>query len=222
MSFLSICPSAFGKLLHHEAAPPLFLVLEKLSVRVFGDSELALRGPVLILGCLSLALFAQAAPRILSSWPATLAVGLFAFSDRLIWHAIEAKPYAVDVLVAVTVIVGYLRTRSLPLRCQCAIWALVLPIAEWFVVSRVFCRWRSATGALASGDSCKLARSIRVFHAWSRCCRLLCRSRAWASKGSARWGDDWLLGQSICRLEPAILRAHLDCWFNNGSLALTR
>src|SRR5437763_3861200 len=30
----------FGKLLHHEAAPPLFLVLERLTVESFGDSEL--------------------------------------------------------------------------------------------------------------------------------------------------------------------------------------
>src|SRR5207244_1200171 len=83
----------FGKLLHHEAAPPLFLALERLTLLAFGDSELALRSPVLLVGCASLVLFASLARRVLASWPAALAAGLFAASDRLIWHATEAKPY---------------------------------------------------------------------------------------------------------------------------------
>src|SRR5438045_3062622 len=48
----------FGKLLYHEASPPLFLVLERLTLRTLGDSELALRLPVLLIGCASLLLFA--------------------------------------------------------------------------------------------------------------------------------------------------------------------
>jgi hypothetical protein len=121
----------FGKLLHHEAAPPLFLVLERLTLLVLGDSELALRSPVLVIGCLSLVLFSSVARRLLPPWPAVLAVGLFAFSDRLVWHATEAKPYAVDIAVAALVAWGYVRTRQLPLRVQCALWVAVLPIAEW-------------------------------------------------------------------------------------------
>jgi hypothetical protein len=121
----------FGKLLHHEAAPPLFLVLEHLTMNVLGDSETALRMPVLVLGCVSLILFARVARSQLSPWPATLAVALFAFSDRLIWHATEAKPYAVDVFIAVLVIAGYIHSRAWPLRWQCALWLAILPLAEW-------------------------------------------------------------------------------------------
>src|SRR5262245_41919256 len=90
----------FGKLLHHEAAPSLFLVLGRRALRMGGASELALRMPVLAIGCMSLVLFASLARRLLSPWSAALAVGLFAVSDRLVWHATEAKPYAVDVFVA--------------------------------------------------------------------------------------------------------------------------
>jgi hypothetical protein len=120
-----------GKLLHHEAAPPLFLVLERLTLLGLGDTELALRFPVLLVGCLSLVLFAVVAGRLLPSWPAVLAVGLFAFSDRLVWHSTEAKPYAVDVAVAVFVAWGYVVSRGRPVWLQCLLWLVVLPVAEW-------------------------------------------------------------------------------------------
>ena len=128
----------FGKLLHHEAAPPLFLVLERLVATLAGDSELALRVPVFLVGCGSLVLFASLARRLLSPWPAVLAVALFAGSDRLIWHAAEAKPYAVDAFVAILVAWGYLRTRELPVRVQCALWVAVLPVVEWLTFPGCF------------------------------------------------------------------------------------
>ena len=128
----------FGKLLHHEAAPPLFLVLERLTLQTVGDSALALRLPVLVIGCLSLVIFASLARRIVPPWPAALATALFAGSDRLVWHATEAKPYAVDVFVAVLVAWGYVRTRGLPLRVQCALWLAILPAAEWLTFPGCF------------------------------------------------------------------------------------
>jgi len=121
----------FGRLLHHEAAPPLFLALERLTVVTCGDSELALRIPPLLIGCFSLIVFADLAHRVLARWPAALAVGLFAASDRLIWHATEAKPYAVDVFVAVLVTWGFVRTLDWPLGLRCAAGVVILPVAEW-------------------------------------------------------------------------------------------
>lgn len=121
----------FGPLEHFVPAPPLFLVLERLGMLALGDSTLALRVPTLLAGCASLVLFALAVRRVLPDWPAVLAVGLFSVSDRMIWHATEAKPYAVDVFVSCLVLWGYIRTRDLPLTWQCGLWALVLPVAEW-------------------------------------------------------------------------------------------
>lgn len=128
----------FGKLLHHEAAPPLFLVLERLTLLAFGDAEQTLRLPVFLIGCGSLVLFAVLARQLLPPWPAALAAALFAASDRLIWHSAEAKPYAVDVFVAVLVAWGFVRTRNLPLRIQCALWLAVLPLAEWLTFPGCF------------------------------------------------------------------------------------
>src|SRR3954468_4609931 len=86
----------FGPLIHHQAAPPLFLVMERLALLTLGDSEAALRLPVLLLGCVSLVLFASLARRVLDPVPAAVAAGLFAVSDRLIWHAGEVNAYGAD------------------------------------------------------------------------------------------------------------------------------
>jgi hypothetical protein len=122
----------FGPLIHHQAAPPLFLAMERVALLTLGDSEIALRLPVLLTACVSLVLFALLARRILSPIPAAVATGLFAVSDRLIWHATEVKPYAVDALVAVLVAWGYVRTRHWSLVAQGGLWAVVLPLLIWF------------------------------------------------------------------------------------------
>lgn len=124
-------PGFFGPLIHHQAAPPLFLCMERVAFLALGDSEAVMRLPVLLLGCLSLVMFALLARQVLDPIPAAVATGLFAVSDRLIWHATEVKPYAIDALVAVAVAWGYVRTRHWPLVRQCAPWAVVLPVLLW-------------------------------------------------------------------------------------------
>lgn len=84
-----------------QAAPPLFLLLQKTFLSVLGFSEYALRTVPLVCAILALALFARLALEMLRPAAALFATGLFAFSPMLIWHGSEAKPYAVDVFVAV-------------------------------------------------------------------------------------------------------------------------
>lgn len=84
-----------------QAAPPAFLFAQVHLYRHFGNSELALRIPALAAGCLCLAFFAFLAWSVLRDSPAgcVLAVALCAFSDRLIWHSAEVKPYSLDFLI---------------------------------------------------------------------------------------------------------------------------
>src|SRR5262249_12900512 len=89
-----------GPLMWHEASPPLFLWLERAVVLVLGDSTYALRLVPLLASCLSVVLFTSTVRRLLTPVAAFWAALLFAASDRLLWHACEAKPYAVDVLLA--------------------------------------------------------------------------------------------------------------------------
>lgn len=90
-----------GKLDYHQAAPPLFLLAERGMYRLLGGSELSLRLLPLLAGCAAVVLFAVLARRMLTPWAAVVALALFCFSDRLIWHATETKQYGIDVLAAV-------------------------------------------------------------------------------------------------------------------------
>ncbi|HEX5467794.1 MAG TPA: glycosyltransferase family 39 protein [Gaiellaceae bacterium] len=89
-----------GTLDYTQAAPPGYLVLEKLAVSLFGDSELALRSVAIAAAVLSVPLFWIVARRILAPWAAVLALGIFAFTGPLLMHAGEVKPYSSDVFFA--------------------------------------------------------------------------------------------------------------------------
>src|SRR5262245_3299707 len=99
----------------NEAAPPLFLWLERVVVLVLGDSPFALRLIPLLASCAALPLIAATAARRLPARGAFWAVLLVAVSDRLLWHACEAKPYSLDVMLAALMLFAFDRTEHWPL-----------------------------------------------------------------------------------------------------------
>lgn len=118
-----------GPLRHHEAAPPLFLMLERLVYLCGGDSEWALRLPAFLASCATVILKVPVARALVPAVVVPVAVGLIAGSEMLCWHSCEAKPYAVDALVALGLIaVGVL------VRCerrQFWIYSLTAPALIW-------------------------------------------------------------------------------------------
>lgn len=120
-----------GPLLHSEAAPPLFLWLERAVLLLFGDSLTSLRLLPFAASCLALVVFADAVRRLVPIQAACWAVALLAFSDRQLWHACEAKPYAVDVLVGVGILRGWLAVRTQSVARQCLMWLPWMPILLW-------------------------------------------------------------------------------------------
>jgi hypothetical protein len=104
-----------GALRFHEAAPPLFLWVEKTAVLLLGDGVDVLRLPPFLASCAALPLLAWAAGRLLEARAVPWAVFLFAASEQLAWHACEAKPYAFDVLVAVALVALWAATGGGPL-----------------------------------------------------------------------------------------------------------
>ncbi|HSQ55074.1 MAG TPA: hypothetical protein VLM40_04950 [Gemmata sp.] len=120
-----------GPLLHAEAAPPAFLMAERGVALTLGDGIFALRLLPFLASCLALILFASTCRRLLGPLSAALAVGLFAVSDRLLWHSCEAKPYALDVLVAVAAAWWFVRTEGWPLCRRCIPTTLAAPFAIW-------------------------------------------------------------------------------------------
>jgi hypothetical protein len=117
-----------GPLEYAEAAPPLFLWLEKLVVLALGDGTYALRLLPFLASCVALILFAWLARQVLRPRAMTWAVLVFACNDHLLWHACEAKPYSFDVLAAVSLAALYWRGRTWPLGRQLLLQALLTPI----------------------------------------------------------------------------------------------
>jgi hypothetical protein len=117
-----------GPLEYAEAAPPLFLWLEKLVVLTLGDGTYALRLLPFLASCAALMLFAWLARQVLRPRAVAWAVLIFACNDHLLWHACEAKPYSFDVLAAVCVAALYWHSRAWPLYRRLLIQALLVPI----------------------------------------------------------------------------------------------
>ena len=128
----------FGPLLHFEAAPPLFLVVERSFMYLIGDGPSSLRLFPFLCSCLSVVFFALLARKVLKPRAAMWAVLLFACSDRLLWHCCEAKPYAVDTFVGV--LIGWMFVSAW--QGSFARWtfalAIVAPIMLWMVFPACF------------------------------------------------------------------------------------
>jgi hypothetical protein len=142
---VNVLPLGFGELLgplrHAEAAPFLFLWLERGTALVLGDGTLALRLPPFLASLAALGLVAWTTWRESGPKGAAWTSLLFATSDRLLWHACEAKPYAFDVLCAAALLALLSATRDW--RIERRIWAF-LPIAPFVV-------WISYPGCFLCG-----------------------------------------------------------------------
>lgn len=117
----------WGPLIHAEAAPPLFLWLEKAVIGALGDSTYALRLLPLLASLGTLFLVADLARCLLRPWAAVGAVALLAVSDHLLWHACEAKPYAVDVFLAALVPWLHVHTMGWHHAWRCSLFLAVAP-----------------------------------------------------------------------------------------------
>ncbi len=94
----------FQPLDYNQAAPLLFLWVERLMIQLWGVNELALRLPPLIFGLATLPVVAWLAVRTLPWHAAQLAIALTAFSPALIVYSVELKPYSLDAFVGVVLI----------------------------------------------------------------------------------------------------------------------
>jgi hypothetical protein len=128
---INVLGKTFGELLgplfYAEAAPPLFLWLEKVACTVLGDSTFALRLAPLLASCAALLLLVPVARRMLPAPAVPWAVLLFACSDLLLWHSCEAKPYALDVLAAVALPAVACGTAHWPAERRLGLYALAAP-----------------------------------------------------------------------------------------------
>jgi hypothetical protein len=116
-----------GPLFFAEAAPPLFLWIERAVTLILGDSTYALRLVPFLASCASLVLMVPVARRVLHAKVVPWAIMLMACSEHLLWHACEAKPYALDVLAATATIAAFCFTDSWSLVSRLLLFAALAP-----------------------------------------------------------------------------------------------
>jgi hypothetical protein len=94
-------------LTEYQLAPPAFLALERIMVRLPANNVMAARFFPLVCGLASLFLFRSTARRFLLPHAVPIAVGLFALSDWLIYYSSEIKQYSCDLaLTLVTLLLA--------------------------------------------------------------------------------------------------------------------
>jgi hypothetical protein len=94
-----LLPLEYGQI-----CPILFLWAELTAVKVFGFSEMSLRLCPLICGVASVFLFRHVAGRVLKGPAFLMAVAIFAVSIHPIRHSADVKPYASDLLMALSLL----------------------------------------------------------------------------------------------------------------------
>ena len=85
---------------YNQAAPPLFLWIEKLAIDLWGSHEYVLRLFPLLGGLLSLGLFYRLTRQLTSGWVRPVAILLFSVQGYIAYFASETKPYSWDVAIA--------------------------------------------------------------------------------------------------------------------------
>lgn len=124
---------------HFQNAPIGFLFLEKFAIETFGNNEYALRLFPFIFGVLALILFYFLARNILHKNVTPLAVGLFAVLQPLIYYSAEVKPYSLDVLITITLLLLTLKFGLTELKIKKVILLAISGIiVVWFSFSSIF------------------------------------------------------------------------------------
>jgi hypothetical protein len=136
---------------YDQAAPPLFLWLEKAATLIGGMNELALRFPAIAAGILCIPLLYVVARRVASDRVGLIAAAVAAFSPLLIRYSVESKPYGLDLAVALGLLYLGLQWSDAPASERAGMQlAAAGTIAVWVSAPAVFVL-AGITGALWFG-----------------------------------------------------------------------
>jgi len=169
MLALNIVNRSFTELLtpldYRQNAPLLFLMLERLSVKILGNSEYALRLPSLIFGIASILLFYQVLKRYTHPNVVLFSLCFFAISDPLIYYSSEVKQYSCDLAASLLIylIVHHFQTNEIS-------WSKTINLG---IISTLL-MWISFTSlfVLASGFICLAIFNIKQQN-WQKLSKLI-------------------------------------------------
>jgi hypothetical protein len=168
-----------GNLGDEQIAPYGFLVLSKYLFGALGASDFALRLLPFAASAAALLLFYLLARRLLDDFGAFMAVALMALAPQLVYFAGEFKPYELDALGAVAVLVAAERYVRAPSAAAAALLAAIGIVGVWFSYPIAFVLF--AVGSVLFVDAV-LARRI------GRAAAIAAVSAVWlASFGAQYW-----------------------------------
>ena len=102
----------FGVLHLQQVAPPVFLILTKWIVSIFGTSEIFFRLIPFLFGCMAFIPFYYLLKAIFTKNSTIyFALFLFAINPKLIYYGIEFKPYILDVFFAISIMLLFEKTE---------------------------------------------------------------------------------------------------------------
>jgi len=124
---------------YNQGAPIGFLLLEKLVIQVFGQSEYALRLFPFLSGIASLFIFYDVAKRYVKTKAVLIALSLFAISGPLIYYSVEVKQYSSDVAIALLIywVIIHLQAKGLSIP-RIVLLGILGALAIWFSHPAVF------------------------------------------------------------------------------------
>ena len=213
---LNIVERGLGGLLqplaNMQAAPYGFMAATELITRFLGISEWSLRLLPFLAGCAALVLFYVAVRRCLSPWGGTFALFLFAISTSLIRYSNEFKPYAVDTLCALALLLLLLeplRQGHLAIR-KAVLVGGVGALLIWFSFPVIFVM--AAFGgllflqALRAKDRAFLQRTLLMGLFWLSSFAVFYFTYAAPSRANPGLADYWLERGGFMPLPPTSLQ----------------
>ncbi|MBA3260738.1 MAG: glycosyltransferase family 39 protein, partial [Gemmatimonadales bacterium] len=148
-------------LYYSQVAPPVFLWSESLAVLIGGVNEASLRIVPFVAGLLVPYLVWHVGERLFNRTSTMIAVALAGFAPAMVFYSNEAKPYGVDALVTVGLVLLALPALERP--NEQSVWTKLLlagVVSIWASASAVFVL-AGISGALAADSTIAPSRRVR-------------------------------------------------------------
>ena len=112
-----------------EGSPPLYYVLAWVWSEVFGTSEWGVRSFTVLVGVATIPVVFLIGRRLGGVRAGLVLALLAAVSPQLVWHAQDARSYALVVLLSACSVLAFLRAAERPAAGRLAVWAAVSALA---------------------------------------------------------------------------------------------
>jgi 4-amino-4-deoxy-L-arabinose transferase-like glycosyltransferase len=155
----------------NQAAPVGFLMLEKIALLAFGDSEYSLRLFPFLFAVASLFLFYHVARRCLAPWAVVIAMTFFAVSGHVIYYASQIKQYSSDLSITLLIaLIGFDGVSKEMTVRRASLLAITGAVVVWFSHPSVFVLAGVGTTlavvALRKKDWARLRRLVTCYAIW--------------------------------------------------------